>query len=64
MLSFAPLQDEEHLDADSHMNTILEILQFYGKDYLNIACITGDNCSTNHSLDQKAHLYFVGCASH
>ena len=64
MLSFAPLQDEEHLDADSHMNTILEILRFYGKDYSNIACITGDNCSTNRSLAQKAHLYFVGCASH
>jgi hypothetical protein len=64
MLSFARLQDEEHLNADSHMNSILEILHFYGKDYLNIACITGDNCSTNHSLAQKAHLYFVGCASH
>ena len=64
MLSFALLQDEEHLDADSHKESILEILRFYGKDYSNVACITGDNCSTNHSFAEKASLYFVGCASH
>jgi len=64
MLSFAPLQDEENLNADSHKESILETLRFYGKDYSNVACITGDNCSTNRSFAEKASLYFVGCASH
>jgi hypothetical protein len=64
MLSFAPLQDEERLDADSRKESIYEILWFYGKEFSNVACIVGDNCSTNCSFAKKAHLYFVGCASH
>jgi hypothetical protein len=47
MLSFAPLQDEENLNADSHKESTLEIKCFHGKDYSNVACITGDNCSTS-----------------
>ena len=64
MLSFAPLSDEEHLDAQSHKESMHGILQFYGKDYSNVACIIGDNCSTNRSLARMANLFFVGCASH
>jgi hypothetical protein len=52
MLSFSPLIDEEHLDADSH------------KDFSNVACIIGDNCATNLSMARKTRLHFVGCASH
>jgi hypothetical protein len=59
MLSFAPLQDEEHLDADSHKESILEILRFYGKDYSNVACITGDNCTTNRSFAEKLHYILL-----
>jgi hypothetical protein len=64
MLPFAPLQNEERLDADSHKESINEILRFYGKEFSNVACIIGDNCSTNFSFAKKSHLYFVGCASH
>jgi hypothetical protein len=55
MLLFAPLQDEEHLDGDAHEKSILEILCFYGKDYSNVACITGDNLTTNRSFAEKFH---------
>ena len=64
LLSFAPLADEEHMDADSHWDSIYEILTFYGKNFLNVSCLIADNCSTNKSFARKADLYFVGCASH
>ena len=63
-LSFTPLADEEHMDADSHWDSIYEILTFYGKNFLNVSCFIADRCSTNKNFARKAHLYFVGCASH
>ena len=56
MLSFATLPDEEHLDAQSHKESMHGILQFYGKDYSNVACIIGDNCSINCSLAKMENL--------
>ncbi len=64
LLSFAPLFDEEHLNADSHNQGIYEILRFYEKDYSNVACIIRNNCSINVSLAKKACVFFIGCASH
>jgi hypothetical protein len=64
MLSFGPLQNNEHLNADSHKESILKILHFYGKDYYsNVACKTGENCPTNCSVVEKALLFLVGCTS-
>ena len=57
LLSFAPFLDEEHLNADSHKQSIYEILRFYDKDYSNVASIIGDNCSTNVSLAKKARVF-------
>ena len=34
LLSFAPLHDEEHLDANSHWDSVYEILAFFGKNFL------------------------------
>ena len=64
LLSFAPLIHDEDLSADSHHETIYEILQTFGKNFSNIACIIGDNCSVNQSLARKCKCYLVGCASH
>jgi hypothetical protein len=64
MLSFAPLSDEECLEAQCHKESIHGILKFYGKEYSNVACIIGDNCSTNCSLAKMEFFFFVGCASH
>jgi hypothetical protein len=33
ILSFAPLSDEEHLDAQSNKDSMHGILQFYGKSF-------------------------------
>jgi hypothetical protein len=59
MLSFAPLQDEERLDADSRKESIYEILWFYGKEFSNVACIIGDNCSTNCSFAKNLGVKIV-----
>ncbi len=59
MLLVAPLQDEDHLDVDSHKKSILEILCFYGKDYSNVACIPGDNCTTYRSFAEKRHYILL-----
>lgn len=64
LLAFTNLEDEENLGASSHKTTILEILRFYNKNYSNVACLIGDNCSTNRSIARIAKCFFVGCASH
>lgn len=64
LLCFCPLVDEESLNARSHHETIFETLQCYGKNFLNVACLIGDNCSVNQSLAKKSKCYLVGCASH
>ncbi|CEG36243.1 Tam3-transposase (Ac family) [Plasmopara halstedii] len=64
LLSFFPLADETSLDADSHHESIYDVLQQFGKDFSNIACIIGDNCALNKSLAKKCKSYLVGCASH
>jgi hypothetical protein len=64
LLSFTPLVDERDLSAQSHKDTLYDILRFYGKDYSNLACLIGDNCATNRSLARLAKVFFVGCASH
>ena len=64
LLSFAPLEDEEHLDANSHWDSVYEVLKMYGKNFMNVSCLIADNCATNQSFAKKAKVYFVGCASH
>ena len=64
LLSFAPLIHDEDLSAASHHESIYEILQTFGKNFSNVACIIGDNCSVNQSLAKKCRCYLVGCASH
>ena len=64
LLAFAPLIHDEDLSADSHHETLFEILKSFGKNFSNIAGIIGDNCSVNQSLARKCKCYLVGCASH
>jgi hypothetical protein len=50
LLSFSPLQDESKLTADSHHESIYQVLQLYGRDFSNVSCIIGDNCPVNQLL--------------
>lgn len=58
------MQDESDLRAALHKDTLFEVLQFYGKDFLNVACLIGDNWSTNECLARNKILCFIGCASY
>src|SRR3954468_6892249 len=53
-----------HLMRDLIMRPFSRILQCYGKTFLNVACLIGDNCSVNQSLTKKSKCYLVGCPSH
>ena len=64
LLSFSPMLDEEKFTAVFHYESIYEILQLYGKNFSNVACIIGDNCSVNQALARISKCYLVGCASH
>src|SRR5690242_11262665 len=59
---FSPLNDEESLNADSHHDSLYDILKQYGKDFSNISCLIGDNCAVNQSLAKKCSCYMVECA--
>jgi hypothetical protein len=47
LLSFAPLTNEESLNADAHIAYFDYILELYDKDWSIIAALIGDNCATN-----------------
>lgn len=64
LLCFSPLTDEESQSADSHIKYFDFILRLYGKSWLNVSAIIGDNCSTNKSIATKTNTKFIGCASH
>lgn len=61
---FTVLQVESDLRAASLKATMFEVLTFYGKDFSNMACLIGDNCSTNKCLAHNINLRFIVCAIH
>ncbi len=64
LLAFTSLLDETDLSADSQSALIVDTLRLYGRDVSNIACVIGDNCSTNKAVANKLKVPFVECASH
>lgn len=56
--------DEPTFNAEKFMNVIQQQLEFYGKSFDNVVCITGDNCSVNKRLADLINKPMVGCASH
>ena len=64
LLSFFPFNDEESLSADSHHDSLYDVLKHFGKDLSNISCMIGDNCDLNQSLAKKCKSYMVGCPGH
>jgi len=54
----------EDLSAQSKADLLIARLQLYGKDFTNVICIIGDNCSTNKRVADIIGVPLVGCASH
>ena len=69
LLGFSPLDDEEALNAENHVDFIKFVLGVFDKSMDNVVCLTGDNCATNLKIAKLVNqlnqfCYFVGCASH
>lgn len=46
-----------------HRIKLIEVFQFYKKDFSNIACLVGDNYSTNIGIARDTNLFFIGRAN-
>jgi len=64
LLSIAPLDDEESLDAASYAVSMKTVLEQYGKDLEHVSFIVCDNCSVNKRLARDTFKPMIGCASH
>ena len=69
LLGFAPLGEEQSLDAESHFEYMEFVLEVFEKSMTNVVAISGDNCAVNLSLAKNIHsryssCHYIGCASH
>lgn len=63
LLSFSPLLDEQHLDANEHVEFVKFHLGVFKKSTGNVVSLTGDNCNLNKSISNALNIPLVGCAS-
>lgn len=65
LLAFSPLLEETNQNAESHCDFLNFVLQdVFHKDFSNVVCLIGDNCSTNLALADLCEKPFIGCAAH
>jgi len=63
-LGFSPLLDETNQTSENHMNFLSFVLEIFQKDFSNVICLVGDNCSTNLALANLCNKPLIGCAAH
>jgi len=64
LLKFSPLENEEDLGADSHLEFIIDSVESYGKTRANILFLVSDNCAVNIAVSTRSGIPLIGCASH
>lgn len=64
LLGFSPFENEQSQDSEQHKLYTEYVLGLFGKDFKNVAAMSGDNCSTNRSFSNLVSTPLVGCASH
>jgi len=65
LLAFSPLLDESDFSAESHYEFIRYVLvDVFQKNFSNVICLVGDNCSTNKALAELCQKPLIGCAAH
>ncbi|EGZ26798.1 hypothetical protein PHYSODRAFT_255233 [Phytophthora sojae] len=65
LLTFAPVEVEEDMGAQSQYNLIAGTLSRYNKPWSAVKFTVGDNCSVNQCIGRKKGVIpFIGCASH
>jgi len=64
LMALSPSLEEDDLGADAHIALFEQTLELYQIPKDNVACIIGDNCSTNKAISTRWNIPMVGCASH
>ena len=65
LLAFSPLLDESNQTAQNHKEFLEYVLQdIFSKDFENVLCLIGDNCSTNKALADLCEKPLIGCSAH
>jgi hypothetical protein len=64
LLAFAPLSDGTSFTAEKHAEFIRSNLQWYNLSISKLACLIGDNCSTNKRTAEILGIPLLGCRSH
>ena len=64
LLALTPTLQEDDLGADAHIELFESTIGLYGISKDDVACIIGDNCSTNKAISTRWEVPLVGCASH
>ncbi|EGZ15692.1 hypothetical protein PHYSODRAFT_506404 [Phytophthora sojae] len=65
LLTFAPVEVEEDMGAQSQYDLIADTLSRYNKPWSAVKFMVGDNCSVNQCIGRKeGAIPFIGCASH
>jgi hypothetical protein len=64
LLSLQPTLDETDMGADAHINLAESTLEYYDLEYDSIACLVGDNCSTNRAISKRWNIPLIGCFNH
>ncbi|EGZ21794.1 hypothetical protein PHYSODRAFT_247318 [Phytophthora sojae] len=65
LLTFAPVEVEEDMGAQSQYDLIADTLSRYNKPWIAVKFMVGDNCSVNQCIGRnEGAIPFIGCASH
>lgn len=62
--TFSPMEDESSMKARDYYDFMSFVLDVFNQRLCNVACIIGDNCSTNKALSKRASVPFIGCSIH
>ncbi len=64
LFDLSPIGDECSLSANEHHEFLTFVLELYGLNCTNVACLIGENVSTNIALTNISNILLIGCASH
>lgn len=64
LLGFTTLGEEEEFTAEAHRDTLLGVLEIFGKNITNVVCLIGDNCNTNIAFAKLCEIPLVGIVTY
>ena len=64
LLACGPLDKEDDLSADQHVQFLHTTLEFYNKNIKDVVALVSDNCAVNRKISNLTNIPLIGCASH